>query len=124
MHPCPPLLCVCAAAPCTLVSWMILVPCRAHEGRSAIAAEHSMQPAQEKLLQLHLRDQARQKQRELDAAHGELQQAQVQESSCRTLMECCPTLCCCRLLPSLQAQVCLTRSSQRCRHAEFATVLI
>ena len=40
-----------------------------------------MQPAQEKLLQLHLRDQARQKQRELDAAHEELQQAQVQALS-------------------------------------------
>lgn len=46
-----------------------------------------MQPAQEKLLQLHLRDQARQKQRELEAAQGELHQAQVQELLRSTLTE-------------------------------------
>ena len=58
-----------------------------------------MQPAHEKLLQLHLRDQTRQKQRKLDAAHEELQQAQVQESLHSSLTESCPALCCCRLMP-------------------------
>ena len=122
MHPCLIFDCVCAAAPCILVSCSILIPCRAHEGRLTIAAEHSMQPAQEKLLQLHLRDQAKQKQRELDAAHGELQQAQVQESLRSTPTGCCQTLCCCRWMPpSLQAQV-AHQEQAWCRHADFATM--
>ena len=58
-----------------------------------------MQPAQDKLLQLHLRDQARQRQRELDAAHQELQQAQVQESLRSTSTECCQMLCFCIWMP-------------------------